>query len=197
MEQQQQSRQVRPYQQQYPQNPHYRRGTPIMRKKRRRRILLSIMIPIGIVVTIAAAFLVLFLFARITMKNNENVSYYTIGPDQVPSIQLALGSNENRKITGFSTETLFNGTIKSFTFADSGASDGMDLLSYAMFLVENDDFEFLEDGDFSKSTGSGIQLARNSINGGYMVVVEFNWKPWVYEIKLMRSRGTLTGNTSR
>jgi hypothetical protein len=72
----------------------------------------------------------------------------------------------------------------------------MELATYAAYLKENDGFEFITDYDFGPVSGKGIQLGRNSVTTGYMVIVQLDWDTSGYDVSLMRSEGKVTPNSS-
>ena len=157
-------------------------------KKRRMSPALIVLI---IVIVVAIVFVSAFFIVRAILSATEEKDYYEIGSDRVPSIKLALGEDENRKLTGTSVNVSSGTTTKTFSYNAEGATDGIELFEYAMFL-EGEDFKFLTDGDFSRSRGTAIQMGRNSDESGYMLVIQFDWEPGKYTITLMRSQGSVT-----
>jgi hypothetical protein len=142
-----------------------------------------------IVVGAAAALIVVFVVLPNALKTAAAIEYYEIVDDKVPSIKLALG--EERKVAGASSSVGNGVHTKTFVYETDG-NQGVELAEYAAYLKEKDGFEFITSFDFSTATGTKIQLARNSVKDGYMVVVQLDWTKTGYTVSLMWGEGEVT-----
>ena len=149
-----------------------------------------VLIVLIIVVAAAIVFVTTFFLVRNLLAKTNEADYYEIGTDRVPSIKLVLGGSESRKMTGTSVNVTIGTSTKTYSYEDEGSTDGMELYEYAMYLQANG-FSFLTDGNFSGSTGTAIQMGRNSDESGYAIVIQFDWKPGQYTVTLTRSQGSI------
>ena len=160
--------------------------------KKKRRVPLFLKIGIGLVVLAGLIVGGVVIAAKATLSNLGKADYYEIGSDKIPSMLLALGGDKNRKLTGLSTEASTGGVTNNvYYYSAEGVFDGMELFEYAEYLMENDGFDFLTDGSFSKARGEAVQMGRNSKDAGYMLVLQFDWEPGKYTLTLMRGKGTV------
>ena len=179
--------------QQYPQGAPAYPGA-YAKPVKKRRVPLFLIILIVVVVLVAIAITAAILIGSNTLSKAGDADYYEIGTDKVPSIKLALGVSEDRKLDGVSTSLSGDEVKKVYKYHAGNAKDGLELYDYATYL-QDDGFMFLTDASFSKSTGAEIQMGRNSVAEGYMVIIQFDWNPGEYIITLTRSRGTVTANS--
>jgi hypothetical protein len=117
---------------------------------------------------------------------------YGVQDERVPSIVAVLG--EPREVID-STSGLLNGvTFVTVKYSVSGSEQGAELNKYRLYLEENEGFILLTDADFSRPSGSGVQLGRNAGTAGHAVIVELEWSNAGYIIKTSYLEGTVTAN---
>ena len=193
-----------PYQQQaypqqqtqfYPQEPGYapqqsygvqQNGPAAAVKKRKIPRFAKILIGFG-AGGIAVALVVIFLILPMLMQSAANIDYYEVAGDKVPSIKLVLG--EERKVRGTSSSVDTNGVNKKQYDYTASADIRGDLAAYTAYLREKDGFVFITPADLTAETGKGIQLVRNSVTAGNMVVVQIDYDRNGFSITVMRGKG--------
>jgi hypothetical protein len=179
------------YQQPYPQQDYAPAPENAEKPKKTRRIPIWGKILIGLAgAGIVATIVILLVVLPSLLKNAARLDYYKIADDQVPTVKLAL--DEERKVTNTSSAVDTSGVhTKIFVYAVD-ADQGAEMAEYADYLRRKDDFAFITDYDFATRTGKEIQLARNSVKDGYMVVVQLDWDRAGYTVSLMWGEGEVT-----
>ncbi len=179
-----------PYPQQgYPQQPYQQQSYAPPKREKKKGIPLFLKIIIGVVLAFALIIGGIVIFARVAMGNAQKADTYEVGGEEIASVKLALG--EERQVTGVSSSTE-NGVSKyAVTYAVIGGSPGEDMLEYVTYLQEEEGFLRMTDYDFTKPTGSAIQLGREAQEDGYLLVVQIDYDREGYTVTAMRGKGTL------
>jgi hypothetical protein len=127
----------------------------------------------------------------------EDSGYYQIGGERLPSVAYALG--EEREIVSLKTNTANGVETLSAVYDVSGAKQGEDIREYFGYLQGEDGFVMRSDtGDaaFDEKTGAEIQVWRNAVEPGYMIIVQADYDERGYTITVMRGEGQVTGGAS-
>ena len=128
------------------------------------------------------------------MRSAGKADYYKISDDEVPSIRLALG--EERKVIGTNSASDVGGIRRKQYMYDASEDTRGDLVEYVTYLMENDDFLTITEIHLDAETGKDMQLARNSVTEGKMVVVQIDYDKDGYTITLMWGDGEVTAYES-
>jgi len=115
---------------------------------------------------------------------------YEIGPDKVPSVKKVLGKTYT--VTGYATSN--NGGLQTVDIAFS--TDGRaneEMQQYCHYLSRNGWLR-TQDADFGqtanpKSRQAGFQLAKNSSESGFVVVVTVYWEADGFNLVIDRTEG--------
>jgi len=150
-----------------------------------------------IVIIAAAAIAAIIVIASVAVGAEAEKDYFSIGPDQVPSMKLVVG--ETRNITSYKSSTT-NG-IKTITVVyklddelDYETYEDKDVFRYAEALMLDYGYVNITDYNFRGDTGSGFQFARESIEDGYVLIVQIDFDTRGYTLTISRGTGTLTIN---
>ncbi|MCL2490113.1 MAG: hypothetical protein FWF36_05225 [Propionibacteriaceae bacterium] len=144
-----------------------------------------------IFVVIAVAVVAIVVVGSRALSGTAKADYYTIGNDQVPSVKLALGSQPKLVSTAKST----SGSVMTNTYQYQTTGDqGQDMSDYAAYLHDHDHFLTITDLDFSGPTGAG-SLARNSVDGGRIVVAQLQYDTTGYVVTIVQQTGSVTPAT--
>ena len=125
-------------------------------------------------------------------KANEKAAgleYFTIGPDEVPSVMKVLG--EQRKITKFNTGKSNGVDILEIKY-EVDKEQGYDLSDYINVLDKDYNFKSLKPYDFNEPTGSEIEFAAKSKEDGYIIKLTIDYDEKGYSLTFRRGEGTLT-----
>jgi hypothetical protein len=169
-------------QQGYPPSPYT--ASPV--KKRGLPLFVKALIGLAGVGIVAIAVLAAVLWS--TLNSAKTADYYKIVDDQVPSVKKALG--EERKVTGVSSSVSGGIHTKIFDYEEASGQNS-DMSEYADYLIEKDDFAFITDHDFGPAKGKEIQLAKESVDDGMIVVMQIDYDRSGYTITLMHGEGEI------
>jgi len=145
-----------------------------------------------VLIIIAGAVLVIGIIIVVALSVTGNVGdndWIKIGKDEVPSVKLILG--EKRVVTGVSSSIENGVTKKAITYSTSG-NQSEEMETYALALVYDYGYYYLNEADFSDSRGTDFRFAKKSVEEGYIVVVRIDYDRSGYTVTLSRGTGTLT-----
>jgi len=151
---------------------------------KKRRVPLVLIIVGSVVVVIGLIALIAFL----VLRNTSSQDFYKIGKDEVPTVQYILG--ENRKAVHVST-SVENGVRKRVVEYQVSGNQNREMEKYAQALMDDYGFYETTPHDFSGSTGRGLELAKESVEDGFIVIVEIEYDRSGYTITILRGKGTL------
>jgi len=150
-----------------------------------------------IVIIAAAAVAAIIIIANVAVGNEAEKDYFTLGPDQVPSMKLVLG--ETRDITSFKSST--SGGVQTVTVVykldaerDYETYEDKDVFRYAQALILDYGYINTTDYNFKGDTGSGFIFANESVEDGYILMVQIDFDTKGYTLTITRGTGTLTRN---
>jgi len=145
-----------------------------------------VLIIVGSVVVVLG---LIVLIAFWVLRDTSDQDFYKVGKDEVPSVQYILG--ERRNLVHVST-SVQNGVRKRIVEYQASENQGGDMERYAQALM--DDYGFYETSphDFTGSSGRGFEFAKESVEDGFIVIVEIDYDRSGYTITILRGKGTLT-----
>jgi len=143
-----------------------------------------------LIVIIAAVVVVVALFAaNMATGNIAGQDYIDMGPDQIPSVKLVLG--EERNVSSYNSSTS-NG-IQTITIVYKvDENQAGDMRTYAEALMNRYEFFNTTEYDFNGPTGSGFIFATESVQEGFIILLQIDYDTSGYTITLTRGEGTLT-----
>ncbi|MDR0851129.1 MAG: hypothetical protein LBN36_01405 [Clostridiales Family XIII bacterium] len=159
---------------------------PAKKKKKGMPKVLKVLLIIFIaIIAIVATFVIVGLTSA---SRAEKADYYKVGNDRVPSVYLAFG--ETREIVGVSSATENGIKKKAYEFGVKGSGQGMEVYEYFTYLIDNDDFIFVTNfEDFHDPEGEGIQVARQSVDEGKVIIVQIDYDESGYTVTLAVAKG--------
>ena len=143
------------------------------------------------VIIVAACVAALFIVPALLTGNAADKDYFKIGSDQVPSVKLVLG--EKRDTTGVSSSTEGGVTTKVISYSVA-ENQNREMLTYAKALMDKYGYINTTDYNFNGPAGSGFKFAKESVEAGYVVIVQIDYDAKGYTLTLMRGKGTITVN---
>jgi len=141
-----------------------------------------IIIPIVIVLMIAGLLGIVFL----ALNGTANADEYKIGNDVVASIKAVVGQ---RDVT--STETSISDGVTTKTMKYTSDTVYEDLLEYATYLMEEEDFVLTENMNLKVSPGT-IEMAKESEEEGKILLLTIKYNKSGYTLILQKGAGELT-----
>ncbi|MCL2463368.1 MAG: hypothetical protein FWF44_11930, partial [Defluviitaleaceae bacterium] len=149
-------------------------------------------LPKWMLIAIAAAVAVVVVIIVIGQTGgsiNASQDYFTLGPDQVPSMKLVLG--EERKISS-SSSSVSNGTRTIVVKYKVDDNQSADLKKYTDALVN--DYKFISTApyDLSGSSGKEIKFAKESKEAGHIVLIQIDYGTSGYDLTIKQGQGKLT-----
>jgi hypothetical protein len=155
--------------------------------KKKHRIPLILIIIAGLVVLSAAIVGALLLL----LGNTANQDLIKIGKDEIPSVKYILG--EKRNVISIDN-SIRNGISKKVIVYNVTANQNADMTTYIRALHDNYGFIHIKDNDFSGPVGVDIELAKKSVEDGYIIIVQIDYDHSGYTIAFTRIKGELTVN---
>jgi hypothetical protein len=142
-----------------------------------------------IVIIAAAAVVAAIIIATSITGNNAEKEFFTLGPDEVPSVMYVLG--EIRDISGISSST--SGGVQTMVVKYKvPENQGSEMYQYTQALMDKYGFFNTNPFDFTGASGSGFTFAANSKEEGYILMVTIDYDNAGYTLTITRAVGTLT-----
>ena len=143
-----------------------------------------------LIVIIAVVVVVVALFvANRATGNIAGQDYINMGPDQIPSVKLILG--EERNISSYNSST--SGGIQTITIVYKvEENQAGEMRTYAEALMNRYEFFNTTPYNFSEPTGSDFVFAADSVEEGFIILLQIDYDTSGYTITLTRGEGTLT-----
>jgi len=173
-------------QQQYMQQPQYQQ--PYAPTKKKRKVPLPVKILLGFVAVVC----VIITVALLATGNTAKQDFIKIGKDEVPSVKYILG--EERKVIGVSSSVEKNGVVKKVIEYSVAKDQNSEMFQYAQALYDDYGFVNITDNDFTGSTGTDFEFAKESVEEGCLVIVRIDYDLEGYTITLVQGEGTFTNN---
>jgi len=140
------------------------------------------------IIAAAAVVVLVFVVPQIT-GNWADKDYFDIGTDQVPSVKLVLG--EDRDISSVNSSK--SGGVETIIIKYKvDENQNREMEKYANALMDEYGFINTTAYNFSGTTGSGFQFAKESSEEGVIVLVDIDYDESGYILTLTRGVGTLT-----
>ena len=152
-------------------------------KKRRIPLIVKILIAIAFIGAIAT---VVALLVTGSVKNKD---FIKIGKDEVPTVKHVLGVT--RDVKGVST-SIENGVTKKTIEYRVPTNSSAEMREYARGLHDDFGYMHIKENDFSAPVGRDIELAKESVQEGFIVIVRIDYDRSGYTVTLTRGEGTLT-----
>ena len=145
-------------------------------------VVAAIAIPTGIIASQNAA-----------TSRAGTVDYYTIGSDKVPSVKFVLG--QDRTVSKFSSSTSSGVTTQTITYQVPGSGQNSEMLQYAFYLHNKDNFTTMPDSNFTGAIGKG-GFYRASVDAGQELVVGISYDTTGYIITVTKKPGQVNSPPS-
>lgn len=144
----------------------------------------------GLIVLCGALFFAIFGIASCSTNAIAEADYYEIGGDRVPSVKQALG--KKYEVTGFAAEKKDGLDKQDIEFKTDGASNE-EMNLYASYL-SSQGWLYVSDYDYSQTVVAdpGYQMATNSAQSGYMVIVTIRYEAGSFNLVIDRGEGDLS-----
>ena len=145
-----------------------------------------VLIVLGCVIALAAIICFTIYFFISSFSNLSDVEEYTLGDDTISSIKSVV---EKRKVTSVYTEIKNGITTKTVEYKSDSVQD--DLIKYVEYLRTDAGFSLIKEMDLSV-VPSTVQLAKESVDEGQVIIIIIDYTLNGYTIKLTKGEGTLT-----
>ena len=145
-----------------------------------------VLIVLGCVIALAAIICFTIYFFISSFSNLSDVEEYTLGDDTISSIKSVV---EKRKVTSVYTGIKNGITTKSVEYKSDSVQD--DLIKYVEYLRTDAGFSLIKEMDLSV-VPSTVQLAKESVDEGQVIIIIIDYTLNGYTIKLTKGEGTLT-----
>jgi hypothetical protein len=167
---------------------------PIAPMKKKSKAPLFVGILVAVIVVIAVSIALIANAASSQLLKTAQADYHEIANDKIPSVMFLIG--EERTVTGVSSSSNSDGSKQlEITYKTQAGEDSqMDMYYYAVDLCDNYGFYSINDNDFSGSTGTNFQFAKESKTPGYLVIVRIDYDRNGFVVTYTISKGTLTPN---
>jgi len=142
-----------------------------------------------VLIIIAAAVAAAIVIGILATGNAANQDYFKIGPDRVPSVKLILG--EQRDIASFNSSV--SGSVRTIDIKYKvDENQNSEMFEYTQALINDYGFVNTNANNFTGPTGSEFIFATESVEEGYIVMVQVDYDTGGYTLTLTRGKGTLT-----
>ncbi len=145
-----------------------------------------VLIVLGCVIALAAIICFTIYFFISSFSNLSDVEEYTLGDDTISSIKSVV---EKRKVTSVYTGIKNGITTKTVEYKSDSVQD--DLIKYVEYLRTDAGFSLIKEMDLSV-VPSTVQLAKESVDEGQVIIIIIDYTLNGYTIKLNKGEGTLT-----
>lgn len=145
-----------------------------------------VLIVLGCVIALAAIICFTIYFFISSFSNLSDVEEYTFGDDTISSIKSVV---EKRKVTSVYTGIKNGITTKTVEYKSDSVQD--DLIKYVEYLRTDAGFSLIKEMDLSV-VPSTVQLAKESVDEGQVIIIIIDYTLNGYTIKLTKGEGTLT-----
>ena len=145
-----------------------------------------VLIVLGCVIVLAAIICFTIYFFISSFSNLSDVEEYTLGDDTIRSIKSVV---EKRKVTSVYTGIKNGITTKTVEYKSDSVQD--DLIKYVEYLRTDAGFSLIKEMDLSV-VPSTVQLAKESVDEGQVIIIIIDYTLNGYTIKLNKGEGTLT-----
>lgn len=145
-----------------------------------------VLIVLGCVIALAAIICFTIYFFISSFSNLSDVEEYTLGDDTISSIKSVV---EKRKVTSVYTGIKNGITTKTVEYKSDSVQD--DLIKYVEYLRTDAGFSLIKEMDLSV-VPSTVQLAKESVDEGQVIIIIIDYTLNGYTIKLTKGEGTLT-----
>ena len=145
-----------------------------------------VLIVLGCVIALAAIICFTIYFFISSFSNLSDVKEYTLGDDTISSIKSVV---EKRKVTSVYTGIKNGITTKTVEYKSDSVQD--DLIKYVEYLRTDAGFSLIKEMDLSV-VPSTVQLAKESVDEGQVIIIIIDYTLNGYTIKLTKGEGTLT-----
>ena len=126
------------------------------------------------IVLVAGYYLGKFLLTKVA----ENTKNYTISGRYIPSINYIIGDRDVKEVKFTYDEKI----LKTHYFFENVANPTDDLNKYIIYLIENNDFEIIQDFNTTKEVGNGKIAIKAKNKNDITLVMDFNWTKDSYEL---------------
>ena len=145
-----------------------------------------VLIVLGCVIALAAIICFTIYFFISSFSNLSDVEEYTLGDDTISSIKSVV---EKRKVTSVYTGIKNGITTKTVEYKSDSVQD--DLIKYVEYLRTDAGFSLIKEMDLSV-VPSTVQLAKESVDEGQVIIIIIDYTLNGYTIKLTKGERTLT-----
>ena len=137
-----------------------------------------------LIFSIILAFIIVFCFVK--NIDNDKDGYYVLKKDNIPSIDKVLGK---RNLISKNKKNDNNNLIKTYIY-DKIEDVYSDLSIYTDYLINELNYNITNDFNLNKESGT-INLATNSIENEYVLIMEIKYSKGKYTIKITRGKGRI------
>ena len=137
-----------------------------------------------LIFSIILACIIVFCFVK--NKDNDKDGYYVLKKDNIPSIDKVLGK---RNLISKNKKNDNNNLIKTYIY-DKIEDVYSDLSIYTDYLINELNYNITNDFNLNKESGT-INLATNSIENKYVLIMEIKYSKRKYTIKITRGKGRI------
>ena len=137
-----------------------------------------------LIFSIILACIIVFCFVK--NIDNDKDGYYVLKKDNIPSIDKVLGK---RNLISKNKKNDNNNLIKIYIY-DKIEDVYSDLSIYTDYLINELNYNITNDFNLNEESGT-INLATNSIENEYVLIMEIKYSKRKYTIKITRGKGRI------
>lgn len=137
-------------------------------------------------VIIISIIVVYLLFTSLYILKNKDNQFYSIENEKIPSIYKV---NGKRNLYYYRTYKSNNNRIKVYKYKNV-ADVKSDLSNYVNELKDNYNYKYTSDIDLNNS--NSFELSNNSIESGYIIIINIKYTDNSYTIKITKGKGNMT-----
>ena len=145
----------------------------------------------GLIIAVVIGVFVIGVITAVVLLNNATAQqdFITIGPDQVPSVKYILG--EERTIISIDDSDV-DGIQQKILQYEVDSDQNEDMYRYSTALMDDYGYVPVTDYDYNGPIGEGFEVAKNSVEEGYLVAVRIDYYQDGYTLTYERQIGSVT-----